>query len=262
MKSTRPDSNVINLLGALQRSIANREREVYEEEERISIVEVQDLVQIEYFGYAFGDSFSELIHLLCNPSVAASTQSLIFRSFDEGANGTFNWDFTELNRSSVAFPNLTNFFVELRHPDWHNHPVIAESLEEEGMIARLLSQMPNIREMTIPNAPDVSFFQVGQRPLSALRVEAGYDHQNFILNFSQSSCFPFLQRLDFSDFNEQYMDDYLDCCTPFEHYCELLQSNAFSGVQKLVLRNARLAPSQAEELQGLCKNIVFRLINA
>jgi hypothetical protein len=262
MASSRPDSIVIKLLSALQQRIAEREKEVGEEEDRISFVEVGDLVQIEYYGFAFGESFSELAHLLCNPDIASTTKSLAFRSLDEGANGTFYWDFTELNRSSVMFPNLTTFFVEPHHANWHNHPVIAETLEEKGMIGRLLTQMPNLREMTVPNAPDSSFFQVGQRPLSALRVEAGYDHQNFILNFSRSSCFPFLKMLDFGDFNEQYMDDYLEYCTPFEHYRELLQSKAFSGVQELVLRNARFSASQVKELQKLCKNIIFRLINA
>ena len=262
MASSRPDSSVIKLLSALQQRMAKREKEVGEEEDRISFMKVGDLVQIEYYGFAFGESFSELAHLLCNPDIASSTKSLAFRSLDEGANGTFYWDFTELNRSSVMFPNLTTFFVEPHHADWHNHPVIAETLEEDGMIGRLLAQMPNLREMTVPNAPDASFFQVGQRPLSALHIEAGYDHQNFILNFSRSSCFPLLKILDFGDFNEQYMDNYLAQCTPFEHYRELLQSNAFSGVQEFMLRNARLSPSQIEELQESCKNIIFRLINS
>jgi hypothetical protein len=261
MASDRSDSTVIKLLNALQKHVAAREKAVWEEEDCISFIEVQDLVQIEYFGFACGESFSDLIHLLCNPDIASSVQSLAFRSVDEGFNGTLYWDFTELNRSSVMFPNLTTFFVEPQHADCHNGSVIAQMLEEEGMIGRLLAQMPNLREMTVPNAPDASFFQVGQRPLSALRVEAGYDHQNFIFNFSRSSCFPFLKRLDFGDFNEQYMDDYLEYCTPFEHYRDLLQSKALSGVQELVLRNARLSPSQVEELQKLCENIIFRLID-
>jgi hypothetical protein len=232
MTSSRLDPIVIKLLGELQHRMAAREKGIKETDDRISFTEVQNLVQIEYFGFAFGESFSDLIHLLCNPDIASFTQSLVFRSVDEGANGTFYWDFTELNRSSVVFPNLTTFFVEPHHDDWHNHPVIAEMLEEEGMIGRLLAQMPNLREMTVPSAPDASFFQVGQRPLSTLRVEAGYDHQNFILNFSRSSCFPSLEMLDFSDFNEQYMDDYLEYCIPFDHYRELLWSKAFSGVQE------------------------------
>jgi hypothetical protein len=33
------------------------------------------------------------------------------------------------------------------------------------------------------------------------------------------------------------------------------------GVQELVLRNARLSKSQAEELQKSCENRIFRLIN-
>jgi hypothetical protein len=139
MSPSRPDSAVIKLLSALEQRIAAREKGAWEDDDRISFVEVQDLVQIEYFGFAFGESFSDLIHLLCNPDIASSIQSLAFRSHDEGANGTFNWDFTELNRSSVMFPNLTTFFVEPHHADWHNHPVIAGSLEEEGMIGRLLA---------------------------------------------------------------------------------------------------------------------------
>jgi hypothetical protein len=145
MTSSRTNPIVIELLSDLQQRIAARERGIGETEDRISFVESQSLVQVEYFGFAFGESFSELIHLLCDPDIASCIQSLVFRSVDEGANGTFYWDFTELNRSAVIFPNLTTFFVEPHHADWHNHPVIAHTLEEEGMIGRLLAQMPNLR---------------------------------------------------------------------------------------------------------------------
>jgi hypothetical protein len=260
MTSSGEKSNVIQLLQSLQQSIAERNKSVDEEGDQISFVEIGGLVQLEYYGFAFDESFAELVQVLCNPQVAASLQTLTLSSPDEGANGTFYWDFTELNRSLVMFSNLTTFFVEPYQAGWHNHPVIARSLEEEGMIGRLLAQMPNLRELTVPNAPDASFFQVGHRPLTALRVETGYDHQNFILNFRRSSCFPSLRTLDFGDFNEQYINNYREYRTPFEHYRELFLSKAFSEIQEFVLRHAELSRSQVEELQGLRKDLIFRLI--
>lgn len=90
-----------------------------------------------------------------------------------------------------------------------------------------------------------------------MRVEAGFDHENFILNFSRSSCFTELKKLDFGDFNEQYMDDYLGYRTPFEHYCELFQSGAFAGIQEFVLRNASLS---SLSFQATRKDLDFSLL--
>jgi hypothetical protein len=260
MTSNRHNSNAIQLLRSLQQQIAERDKDIDEQDDRISLVEAGDLVEVEYYGFAFGESFQALVNLLCNPEVAAIIQTLTIRSVDEGANGTFYWDFSELNRSSVSFPNLMNLFVEPYQAGWHNHPVIARTIEEEGMIGKLLAQMPKLKELTVPNAPDASFFQVGERPLTTLRVDSGYDHQNFILNFSRSSCFPALRKLDFGDFNEQYMENYLEYRTPFEHYHELFQSQAFAGVQEFVLRNSSLSPAQEAMLRRSRRDLTFRLI--
>jgi hypothetical protein len=262
MSSSRQESSAIQQIRLSQQRIAERDKAIDEQYDRLSFTEVGDLVQLEYYGFAFDESFQELVDLLCDPEVAAVIQTLTIRSPDEGANGTFYWDFTDLNRSAIVFPNLTHFFVEPYQAGWHNHPVIARTLEEEGMIGRLLAQMPNLRELTISNAPDASFFQVGQRPISALRVESGYDHQNFILNLSRSSCFPSLKKLDFGDFNEQYIDGYLEYRTPFDHYRELFQSRAFATVRDFVLRNASLSSSQEEMLRDLRRDLAFRLVKS
>src|ERR1043165_4764398 len=124
-----------------------------------------------------------------------------------GANGTRNWDFTPLVESSAVFPQPTSFFIEPSAPEHHNQTIIAKDYDEDGMIARLLTRFPRIESLTTPSAPNASFFEIGIRPLVYLRVDAGYDTQNFILNLSKSSCFPSLRLLDYGDYNERYMED-------------------------------------------------------
>jgi hypothetical protein len=104
----------------LQQRIFNREKDGDEKDDRLSFTMASGLAQIDYYGFAFGESFENLIDLLCHPIVAANTQSLTLRSPDAGANGTFYWGFTALNQSHVVFPNLTSFFVEPGHRSWHN----------------------------------------------------------------------------------------------------------------------------------------------
>jgi hypothetical protein len=53
---------------------------------------------------------------------------------------------------------MISFRVAWQRPGDHNHPVLGCGYEEGGMIARLLDRMPNLEELTVPSAPDASFF--------------------------------------------------------------------------------------------------------
>jgi len=256
--------DAVKLLRELQECISESSQFNWDggDYERLLFAEVKGLLHIEFYGEPWRETFAGFVKLVCIPDVASKIGALFFRSPDEGANGTNNWDFSKLIESEITFPNLKILFVEPYQLDWHNHPIIAECLEEAGMISKLITKMPNLQSMTVPNAPDASFFEMRRQSLSYLRVESGYDHQNFILNFSRSLCFPNLEVLDFSDYNEQYVDDYPAACTPFEYYVELFRSQAFASIRMFVLRNAVLSETELAELHGLRKDITFRFVKS
>ncbi len=208
----------------------------------------------------FDESFEEFVRALCLPEVAEQIGTLVFWGPDEGANGTKNWDFSRLLVSEVVFSNLKSLFVEPDSPEDHNHSIIARDYDEDGQIAGLLKKAPQLQSLTVPSAPDASFFEVGTHPLTYLRVETGYDTQNFILNFSQSSCLPLLRTLDFGDYNQRYFEEYPCGCTIFEHYKQLSRSKAFAGVGQFVLRSSILSAEQLAQLQRLRKDCQFMVI--
>jgi hypothetical protein len=199
---------------------------------------------VHFHGSPFGESFEEFLAALSSPQVSSQIRTLVISDPDEGANGTKNLDLTPLLESAVRFPALKSLTIEPGLPGQHNQTVIARIYDEEGQIARLLSKAPALESLTVPSAPDQSFFEVGQRPLRFLRVDSGYDTQNFISNLSQSSCFPQLRVLDFADYNQRCREDFRASCTPFEDFQQLFSSPAFATVKRFVLRNSVLSPDQ------------------
>ena len=250
----------INQLFKIQKSVSAR-NSVSGTDEKLLFCPVDDGLHLEFYGLAFDEFFEEFVQTLCSPELAPIVKSLVFRGPDDGANGTRNWDFTRLLENDASFPHLNSLVVEPSSPEHHNQTIIASSYDEEGQIARLLVKMPVLKYLTVPSAPDETFFEIGFRPLTYLRVESGYDTQNFISNFSQSNCFSKLQTLDFSDYNQREMEDYPASCTPFEDYQKLFQSQAFAGVRKFFLRNSPLSLEQLRELRKLkedCQLLVLQ----
>lgn len=239
------------------------DKEYDEYVEKLSIFENAGLFYLTYYGMPFNQPFQDLLlKVLAAPEVATRIRNLTFLGPDEGANGTRNWDFSPLLETDVEFPELTTLFIEPGEPDHHNQPIVAKSYDEEGMLGKFLLKAPKLSSLTSPTAPDGTFFKVGERPIYYLRIETGYDHQNFIHNLSQSSSFPQLRALDFGDFNDRYMPDYQNYCTPFEHYRQLFESEAFSGIKVFNLRNSILIPDQLSELKAVRKNLAIKLIQS
>lgn len=228
---------------------------------KVYFAQIHGLLHVEFYGTPFDEAFQDFIATISQPEVADSLHSLVFRGPDEGANGTRNWDFTELIDAGVEFGNLNSFFVELTALEHHNCTIIAQSYEEEGMIAALMTAMPRLLSLTVPSAPDSTFFSFKQHPLQSLRVESGYDHQNFISNLSASSSFPNLRFLDFGDHKPQWADDPA-LPTSFEDYADLMQSLAFHKVGYLRIRNCSLSADQALELKQLKPDLQLYLIQA
>lgn len=224
--------------------------------DRLLFLQAGDLLHVEYYGLYCDDPFRQVLETLARPEVAARLAVLRFDGPDDGANGTREWDFSPLLDSEALFPRLTSVRVALHQSGDHNRPLIGSGYEEGGMIARLLDRMPNLRDLMVPSAPDAAFFDRPPHPLATLCVDAGYDHQDFILHLSRSSCFPDLLQLDFGDVDEEDADDYPAACVPFEHYVALFQAPAFASAH-LRLRNAPLTAEQIQQLTNLRPTLAF-----
>lgn len=264
-------------LSELQRNIYQQEVEATEgiydigDSARLYYAPVGDLYDLYFYGNGYDDyphipateleadsnrPFCSLLDFIARPEHAGRIASLTFDGPDEGSNGTKNWDFTRLIHADAFFPNLKQLSVQ--QCDWgdHNFNIIGRDYEEEGMIARLLSKMPHLEALTVPSAPDRSFFDIPGHPLKYLKVQAGYDHQGFIRNLAASTNFPQLAVLDFTDFMDTNNASTADF-VPFEDFKALFTSPAFSTVRHFTLRGSILTRGQLLELQTLRRDVQF-----
>jgi hypothetical protein len=253
---------VLPQLRNLQQHFSDRNEEWWPDEkcEKLFLTETNGLVHIEFYGRTFDESFWDFSRKLCQPEVAVVIKSLVFRGPDEGANGTKNWDFSMLLHNDVIFPNLTSLLIEPTQLHHHNQSIIGASYEEDGMIAALTNKMPQLESLTVPSAPNSSFFTKTKEGLRWLRIESGYAHQNFIQNLSRSKALPNLASFDFGDYCQNYIENYQDNCTPFAHYVELFQSQAFANISYFRLRNPSLSQEQLRDLKRLRSDLEFHVV--
>ena len=249
-------------LASLQQRIidANDEELPVEYLSRLAVVPAGDFFHLDFYGDSFEEGYEDLLTTLTLPEIAASLQSLILRGPDEGANGTKNWDLEPLLSADVSFPQLETFSIQQTQPGDHNCPIVGPEYEENGQIAQLLAKSPQLRELTVPSAPNAEFFNVGERPLRHLSVDAGYDTQYFIANLASSSCFPELLCLEWGEYNEASSDDDCSKCTAWDDYRALFESKAFSTVGKFVWRNPVCSEDEIQELKKLKPDLQLQLL--
>jgi hypothetical protein len=168
-------TSALDLLSKAQHLIASRNQHPNHPEfcEKLVFCSMGELLHVEYYGDSFGESYEDFLKLLCLPEVAGKLASLELRGPDEGANGTRNWDLTPLLESEVIFPRLRSIVVQPTLPEHHNQTIIASVYEEDGQIGRLLAKASSLQSLTVPSAPDVTFFGGSSWPLEYLRVESG-----------------------------------------------------------------------------------------
>lgn len=205
--------------------------------------------------------FCSFLEFICKQEHANCIVSLTFNGADEGANGTKNWDFSRIVNSDVLFPNLKQLSVQLSDLGDHNFNIIGQDYDEDGMIAKLLSKMPNLETLIVPSAPEKSFFDIENHPLRYLKVQAGYDNQRFIKNLAQSDNFRHLLSLDFTDFMDTSSAT-TENFVPFEDFKALFTSKTFSTVKHFVLRNSILIKEQLFELQRMNEEVQFLYVDA
>lgn len=228
--------------------------------DRLTVTNNLETFDLDFFGDNFGSNVYELFRAITAPAVAPWVRALNLRGPDEGANGTRNWDIGPLVETDVAFPRLKSFSIQLNQPGDHNQSVVASIYEEEGVIARLLARATNLQVLVTPSAPSQAFFEVGERPIEYLSVDSGYAHQNFIANLAGSSCFPRLRSLEWGEFNQTYLDDFLNNSTPFADYHRLFRSEAFKSVKRLVWRNPVCSEAEIKELKALRSDLQLLVV--
>ena len=245
-----------------QRLQADNLDDQYRVDEYLLVSEFNNLLDIVFNSW--GETvFDEFLNVLCQADVAKRLRTLKIGAQDfDGANGTRDWDFTKLVESDATFPNLLSLAIETYNNVEHNRPIISSSIggfdyAEKGTLAKWLTKSPNLRFLSTPSAPDEMFFKRERHPLEYLVVQAGYATENFILNFSQSDCFPNLQRLDYTDYDERYMEDYRQDCTPLEHFEQLFRSKAFAPVEAFTWCDPIFTSSQLVSLKSLRPDLWF-----
>ena len=126
------------------------------------------------------------------------------------------------------------------------------------MVAQLVKNMPNLQTLQLPSAPDASFFDVPDLALKSLKIQAGYAHQDFILNLARSHNLKGLRSLAYTD----VMDAVLikeGCHTPYEHYKALFLSELFLQYKHFhfTLTDSLLTDAQLQELHAINKDVQF-----
>lgn len=236
---------------------------------RLSIAPIRNGLHVEYFGDAWEEPLEMTLESLSDQIVADSITSLAFSGPDEGANGTREWSFQTLLDADVSFPILRSLYVRPTEPDHHNSSLIVHAgtiLEEGGDIARLVAKMPYLTELTVPNAPDASFFDQSLPHLKSLRIGGNYNTQNFIENLAAARNLPSLTSLDFTESTElqtTWLKDRDDSyVTPTAAYERLLRSSVGEALKVLILRNTRLSRDELEHLQAIRPALQFMVIQA
>jgi len=246
------------ILAEIQAHVAarNDERTLADYLERASVEWVDDAAHVYYFGEAGGAY--ELLEVLTQEEVAKRLASLTLDGPDQGANGTQSWNLETL-LAGTAYPQLRCLHVRQVRPGDHNQPVLGD-FGDEGTVARLVEKTPQLESLRLPSAPSPAFFDVGAPALRFLNVNAGYDTQNFILNLGRSTRLPALRYLEFGEYNETYMDEYRQCCTPFEHYRELFESPVSASLRGFVWRHPICTAEQIEDLQEMRPQLRIKVV--
>ncbi len=220
----------------LQIEATNDPDEPFDVVQRLTVVNVEGLYHVEYYGSCFAEAFFSVCEILLIPEVADTLVSLSLRGPDEGSNGTKKWDLEPLAAGRQTFPCLETFSVERSRPGDHNRTIIASSFDEEGVIAKLAAKCPRLSHLQVPSAPSPDFFDVHLPSLQVLSADAGYATQDFVEHFARSRGYSSLRCFEWGEYSEHYMDNWQSSCTPFSAYEALFASPAFRTVKRFVLR--------------------------
>lgn len=232
-------------------------------ENHLLMSEIDGLLRVDFYASPFETYFDDLLTVLCEPEIANRLQTLRFHSPDEGANGTRHWSFGRLVNSDADFPALTHLSIDPYDGFGHNHPIVCDkpiTYDEHGVLAKWLTKAPNLKFLAAPSAPNGDFFKREKSALEILSIQAGYDTQQFILNFAASDCFPNLRSFEYCDYDETYAKDYPQRYTPLEHFQRLFQSPAFDQMRSFVWRNPIFSSDELTQLKALRPQLALKTV--
>lgn len=69
-----------------------------------------------------------------------------------------------------------------------------------------------------------------------------------------------LTNLQFGEYNETYMNNYLDLTTPFDHYKKLFSSGILKNLRVFILENPVCSEEELLKIKTLLKDCQFRVV--
>jgi hypothetical protein len=244
-------------IDALRLRLARR-NDAGSNDERIEYLTVTNLdgrFHLSFYGTPWGESYDDLMTTLRDPEIAEHVRALALASPDVGANGTNNWDIEPLLGGSALFSAMETFTIRLSQPGHHNRTIVGEAYDENGVIGRLVERSPQLRHLTVPSAPDATFFAVKNSRIEYLNVDAGFDTQSFIHNLGRFHSLPCLRSLEWGEYNETYMENWKQYVTPIEDYKALVQSSQFETVKHFVWRNPACSDGEIRDIASMRRDL-------
>jgi hypothetical protein len=200
--------------------------------------------------------------VLAREPVARQLVSLSIDGPDLGANGTCNWDLTEIANGDVTYPLLRHLRIARNAPDRHNRSIIARTYDEDGVLGRIAKKAPQLESLETPSAPSANFFEAELKNLTYLRVDAGFHTNNFVRELAQASFPPKLRGLEWGDYAERYMDDWRTKTTPFVDMEALVRCEGFGQITAFSLRNTAYADDELKQLKALRPGLSIRVVTS
>jgi hypothetical protein len=225
---------------------------------RLLVADLNGGLAVHYFGEDH-DPWAATAKMLAKADIAKHIVSLRIDGPDQGANGCREWRFDPILKMQPLFENLHDFWIRPTATSDHNF-----SMVEDGQLAELLALMPNLVNLTVPQAPEAGFFDAQYPFLKSVRVGMDWRTRGFVAHLARADTLQALWTLDFTDSLAPFLAyDKQDAewdSTPFEDYKALFTSPVGEKLRMLRLRNTRLTEAQYVELQALNPDLQFSVI--
>lgn len=163
---------------------------------RLLVADGGNGLYVQYDGEVWqdGEDCSIEIALIAIAKAAPDILSLKFAGPDEGANGSRTHEFDTLLATDATFPHLLELYIRPTDATNHNNVNVAEN-----QLPALIARCPNLKRLTIPNAPEPGFFNIKLDKLRYLRIGMGWQLYDFINHLAKSNTLLNLSMFDFSD---------------------------------------------------------------
>lgn len=225
------------------------------------------LLDVEYRGESYLNFYPDegvsiltnLLRRLSSPELAPRLRSFTFVTPGSwAANGTCNYDIDPLLEGTQTYPNLLLLSLDQGSGE-HGSKILnsdrwGDYFDAGPILAMMLERAPRLDYLLSPVPPSADFFQGKPHPLRHLNVDAGYDHQSFLRNLADSSRFPQLEELVFTDFVQDHTDDWREHTTPFEDYVRFFRSKTAAGLKTMKFQDVDLAPDLIRDLLRIRKD--------